>query len=368
MASRTVRGGGSAPPDDDFDILRGTPREGAAPASKAGPVARPASAGPPAPAAGAPPSGRSPADLAAALESVAAGQRRLDGMLDEATRVLAEVRAFAAGVEALCRSVKEAAEFTGNTRAATAALQAEAGNQIERLKDGKAAFDRAVAEFGTRAEGLRVLEGALKNRAGELRALWKEAGERSKQLNSEIAALANNYRYWKAEAAAHRKDMAALARVIRDDGAGMRESVARNAKAQREISLTTMDNVEKFARENAVFMQGIGAAREDFLDALRAEAAHLRRWTVPSLSAALVAVGLSFPVLGAWSQSEFGLFAAHDDTGGVKERVWTRHGALIEECIDASRDHGRPVGCRLRIDATGYGAAPARLPPVPGRG
>lgn len=168
--------------------------------------------------------------------------------------------------------------------------------------------------------------------------------------------------------AAHRKDMAALAQIIRDGDAGMRESVAKNAEAQREISLTTMNNVEKFANENAAFMHGIGAAREDFLGALRAEAAHLRRWTVPSLSAALVVVGLSFPVLGAWSQSEFGLFAAYDETGGLKQQVWDRHGAFIEECIEASRDDGKPVGCRLHIDARGYDTAPARLPPVPGRG
>ena len=369
MASRPTRGGGSAPPDDDFDILRGTPREGGAPAAaKAGPVPRSALAGAPAPAAESPPSGPSPADLASALESVAAADRRLEERLAEATRVLASIREFLAGIEALRRSVTEAAEFTGNTRAATAVLQAEAGNQAERLKDGRAALDRAVAALGTRAEDLKAREEALGKGIEELRALWKEADERSKQLKSEIAALANHYGEWKTEAAAHRKDMAALARVIRDGDAGMRESVANNAEAQLELSLKTLANVEKFGNENDRFLKRFQAGGEELLEALRGEAAGIRRWVAPSLSAALVAVGLSFPVLGAWTQSRLGMFEAYDGTGGLKRQVWDRHGAFIEECIDASRDDGKPVRCQLHIDARVYGAAPARLPPVPGGG
>ena len=329
---------------------------------------------------------------------MAAAERRLDARLEETAGVLASIREFADELEGLRRSVSEAAEFTSDTKAATAVLQAQAGNQIAGLKEGRRELDEAVAALGSRTEGLKAREDALGKGVGELRGLWTRAGEMLERLASKTGSLADRYRDWtegsealgkematlsgvllqgdarmaesvsrnaeaqeklsaktlgiverfagendrllervgaaredfvdalRAEAgrarrwtvpalaAAHRKDMAALARVIRDGDAGMRESVANNAEAQLELSLKTLANVEKFGNENDRFLKRFQAGGEELLDALRGEAAGIRRWVAPSLSAALVAVGLSFPVLGAWTQSRLGMFEAYDGT------------------------------------------------------
>ena len=266
------------------------------------------------------------------------------------------------------RTSGEAARFTHDTKEATGVLQAEAGKQIAGLKQGRLDLEKAVAALASRADGLKEREDALGKGIGELRALWKSVSETSGRLAAEVRTLSSNYRNWKDEATAHRKDMASLSGALLQGDARMAESVSENAAAQLEISSKTLGTVQKFSRENDRLLERMGAAGEELLGALREEAGRIRRWTVPSLSAALVVVALSFPVLGAWSQSRIGVFAAYDDTGGLKQAVWDRQGKLIEECIDASRDHGRPVGCRLRIDARGYGAARARLPPVPGGG
>ncbi len=376
MTPENRRGGGSGRRDEDIEILRGRPRAGDGPAPPppsrreaggASPQSPPAS--PAAPPPDAPPSGEAPADLAAALESVATAGRRLDAILDEATAVLASIREHAAGFEEMRRSVTEAAQFTGDTRAATAVLQAEAGKQIEGLKDGRAGLDRAVAALGSRAEGLKAGEGSLGEAVGEVRAVWKRASEVCEQLASETATLANNYRNWTSEAAAHREGMASLSQEIRQGGAGMRESVAKNTEAQLEISVKTLGNAEKFSRENGRFLKRFEANGDALLETVRREWAATRRWAVPALSAALILAVPSFAAVGALAQSEFRVFEPSDETDGWKQFVWDRHGERVRACLVESWRAEKVLGCRLRVDGRELRAAPAaRLPPLPARG
>ena len=87
-------GGGPAPPDDeDRGLLRGLPGDGEGPQTEPrSPPRRPGGAAPPASGGDAGPRTAAdgfPADLAAAIESLAAGQRRIEAKLD---RALSEVR------------------------------------------------------------------------------------------------------------------------------------------------------------------------------------------------------------------------------------------------------------------------------------
>ena len=379
MASGKSGGGGRGPADDEGrKLLFGLPTESedseAEPRSPSRrPAGAPASASAP-PVSGDDPGPRSaadgsPADLAAAIRSVAAGQRRLEATLAEATVALSEAREIGSGFAALKQAVERASEFANNVKAANEAHLQAAGAQIGGLKEGRADIEKLVAALKLREEGFAKHREAMDKGIGALRTLWKTVDDRSRKLDDRSVALetaartlADNYKDWTDGSEALRKEMESLSEALLQGGARMAESVAKNAEAQLKISVKTLGNVAEFKEANDGFMERFDAGGEALLGAIRREWTATRRWTVPSLTAALVVVALSFPVLGAWSQSEFGMFGAYDDTGGLKQAVWDRQGELIEECIEASRDRGRPVGCRLRIDARGYGAAPARLP------
>ena len=151
----------------------------------------------------------------------------------------------------------------------------------------------------------------------------------------------------------------------RPDGGERREE----RQAQQEISTKTHRTVERFAEENDRLLERMGAAREDFLDALRAEAGRVRRWTVPALSAALVLAVPSFAAMGGYAQSQFGVFDAYDDTNGWKRFVWDRHGERVRACLLRSEQTGKVLACGLRVDGRGLFREPAtRLPPLPSRG
>ena len=264
------------------------------------------------------------------------------------------------------RTSGEAARFTHDTKEATVVLQAEAGKQIAGLREGRRDLEKAVADLNSRADGLKAREDALGKAIAELRALWKSVSETSGKLAAEVRTLSSNYRNWKDEAAAHRKDMASLSGALLRGDARMAESVSENAAAQLEISLKTLGSVEKFSRENDRLLERMGTAGEELLDALREEAGRIRRWAVPSLSAALVAAVLSFPVLGGYAQSELGFFDPYDGTNGWKQLVWERHGEGVKECLLESERAGKVLGCRLRVDGRGLFDEPAEeLPPPP---
>lgn len=174
--------------------------------------------------------------------------------------------------------------------------------------------------------------------------------ETSGQLATEVRTLANNYRSWKTEAAAHRKDMASLSEALRQGDARMAESVSRNAKAQLEVSSKTLGNVENFRKENDRLLERMGAAGEEFLDALRQESGRIRRWTVPALAAALVLAVPAFAAVGAYAQSEFRIFRPYDDTKGWKQGVWERHGEQVKACMLESRRENKAVRCSFDVE------------------
>ena len=321
-----------------------------------------------------------PAGIAAALAGIDARLGRLEvaleadrqsrsGLSEGLTQVVEAAARIAGAAEAVAeirRTTDEAARFTHDTKEATNVLHAVAGKQIAGLKEGRGDLEKALAALKSRIEGLKAREDALGKGIGELRGLWKSMREVLERLASKTETLSDSYENWATGSEAHRKEMASLSGALRQGDARMAESVAKNAEAQQEISTKTHRTVERFAEENDRLLERMGAAREDFLDALRQEAGRVRRWTVPALSAALVLAVPSFAAMGGYAQSQFGVFDAYDDTNGWKRFVWDRHGERVRGCLLRSERTGKVVDCRLRVDGRGIFREPAtRLPPLP---
>ena len=324
-----------------------------------------------------------PPEIAATLQRIDARLGRLEaaleadrqsrsGLSEEVTQVVEAAGRIAGAAEAVAeirRTTDAAARFTHDTKEATNVLHAEAGKQIAGLKEERGGLEKALAALQSRVEGLKAREDALGKGIGELRALWKSVREVLDQLASKTGTLSDNYEGWATGSEALRKEMASLSGALLQGDARMAESVAKNAEAQQTISAKTHRTVERFAEENDRLLERVGAAREDFLDALRQEAGRIRRWTVPALSAALVLAVPSFAAMGGYAQSQFGIFDAYDDTKGWKQFVWDRHGERVRACLLRSEQTGRVLACGLRVDGRGLFREPAtRLPPLPTRG
>ena len=331
-----------------------------------------------------------PAGVAAALAGIDARLGRLEASLSEREAELPAADGSRSGLSAnvakiveaagriagaadavadIRRTTDEAARFTSDTKEATNVLHAVAGKQIAGLKDGRADLEKALAALKSRVEGLKAREEALGKGIGELRGLWKSVREILQRLASKTEALSDHYQGWTDGSEALRKEMESLSGALRQGDARMAESVSKNAEAQQTISAKTHRTVERFAEENDRLLERVGAAREDFLDALRAEAGRARRWTVPALSAALVVAVPSFAAMGGYAQSQFGVFDAYDDTNGWKRFVWDRHGGDVRACLLRSERTGKVVACGLRVDGRGLFREPAtRLPPLPSGG
>ena len=340
---------------------------------------------------GAPPGAEDPAPgSAAALEGIDARLGRLEaavsaldakfpadrgsgpGLSDAVAKIVAAAGKFTGAAEAVAgieRSTGEAARFTSDTKAAAHVLQTEAGKQVAVLKEAGRDLDRAVAALGSREEGLKAREDALGKGIGELRAVWKSADACSKAVASEARTLAKSYESWRTEAALHRHEMAALSKSLREGGDKMGESVSKTARSQLDISTRILGNVESFRGENESFLKRFAAGGEEVLGALRRERKAVRRWTVPALSAALVMAVLSFPVMGGYAQSQFGVFDAYDDSNGWKQLMWERHGGRVKACLIESERRGKILRCELRVDGRGIFGDPAdALPAIPGEG
>ena len=319
--------------------------------------------------------GRLEAALAALDAKLQADGQSGSGLSEAVAKIVATAGEIARAAEAAAeirRTTGEAARFTSDTKEATGVLQAEAGKQIAGLKEGRRDLDRAVAALKSREEGLKAREDALGKGIGELRALWKSVNERSRAVASEARSLAKSYESWREEAALHRHEMSALSKSLRDGGDKMGESVSKTAKSQLDISRRILGNVENFRGENDRFLERFAAGGEEVLGAIRRERKAVRRWTVPALSAALVMAVLSFPVLGSYAQSQFGVFDPYDDTNGWKQLMWDRHGGRVKACLIESERAGKVLRCGLRVDGRGIFGGPADalppLPPPPARG
>ena len=311
----------------------------------------------------------SPADLAATLESLDSGQRRLEAKLADVTAALSEVREAGPTLAQLERMIEEASEWINGAKGTAGDLFAVMGKHNTGLRDGRRDLNEVVEGLKIREKGLEKLEDALAKGVGELRALWKSVGERLEELASGNRERTDHYKAWTGEAAVHRQEMATLSEDLRSSGADMRESVTKNAKAQLDISVRTLGNVREFKTQNDRFLERFDEGGKELLGAIQREWTATRRWTVPAMAAAMVVVALSFPVLGAWAQSELGVFDAYDDTKGWKQFVWDRHGERIKGCILASRRTGKAIGCGLQVDGRGLGGGRAtRLPPLPAGG
>ena len=320
---------------------------------------------------GTPPGVDDPAPaIVAALAEIHAGQDRLEaalaaldaklpadrgsgpGLAEGVTKIveaagrIARAAEFVAEIE---RTTGEAARFTNDTKEATGVLQAEAGKQIAGLKEGRRDLEKAVAELGSRAEGLKAREDALGKGIGELRALWKSVNERSGALASEARTLAKNYESWRAEAATHRQEMAALSRDLREGGARMEESVAKNAEGQLEISVKTLGNVRNFKDQNDRFMERFEAGGQALLETVRSEWTAAQRWAVPALAAALVLAVPSFVAVGAYAQSEFGFFSTFERKDAIERMLWRQYGHHVSSCSLTAQVRQRTVKCSFDV-------------------
>lgn len=382
MTSGKSDGGGRGPADDDGrKLLFGLPKEGEGPETEprspprqpAGTAVSASPAVPPAsrhrPGSQSAAADGSSADLAAAVESLAAGQRRLDAKLAEAIAMLAAIGEMGPNLAELNRSIEAATQWASNVKAANDTHLEAAGTLIQGLKGGRGDLDKVLAEMTSQQEGLKKQRETLDKGIGELRTLWKGANERSAKFESATRALANQYRDWTDQAATLQQEMAALSKVLRDSVDRMRESVNNNAKAQLDISVRIRGNVREFKTENDRFLARFDAGGQELLETVRREWTATRRWTVPALSAALVVAVMSFPVLGGYAQSRFGVFDPYDETSGWGQFVWDRHGAEVRACLLRSERTGKVVGCRLQVDGRGLFTEPAaQLPPLPFEG
>ena len=336
-------GGGPAPPDDeDRGLLRGLPGDGEGSQTEPrSPPRRPGGAAPPA--SGDDPDPRSaaagsPADLAAALESLAAGQRRIEAQLGEALAALSEVREAGPDFAELKRTIETATDWTNNIKAGTEELLASASKMIEGQKGARRSLDEVVGQQRTLVDGLKQERQALDKGLGALRALWKTVDERLEELATGNRERTDRYRAWTDEAAAHRQQMAALSKHLRSSGPQLLQSVTENREAQLDISLKTFANVREFKTLSDRLLDRLDEGGKKLLAAIRREWTDTRRWTVPALSAMLILAVPSFAAVGAFAQSQFGVFDPYDDTDGWKRGVWTRHGRQVKEClIEAGR-------------------------------
>ncbi len=308
-----------------------------------------------------------------ALEEMLAPERASGSRLsDVATQIVgasAKIARAAEDVAEIKRTTAEAARFTGDTKEAAGVLQSEAGNQIARLKEGRRELDVAVAELASLAKGLKAREDGLGAAIDGLRAVSKQVSGLSDKVAARLETLANNYSTWTEAATGHSQAIAALSKNLRDGGARIRQSVNETAESQLKISAKTLGNVEKFSRENESFLERFEAGGAAVLAAVRREREAMRRWVVPALSAALVVAVPSFAAVGAFAQSQFGVFDAYDDTNGWKQLMWDRHGGRVKACLIESERRRKVLRCELRVDGRGILATPGdALPPLPSGG
>ncbi|MCY4548079.1 MAG: hypothetical protein OXC28_06915 [Defluviicoccus sp.] len=266
------------------------------------------------------------------------------------TAVLAAVREFGSHLAELKRTIESASAWSSSIRAINDKLQQAVGSDLRAVEAGRLDLGKVVAALKLREEGLKEQHEAIDKGVDALRALWKSADQRLKELTSKTQALADRYEAFTTESKAHRTAIAALSRDLRDGGADLRESVTKNRQAQFAILERTLGNVREFKEQNDGFLERLDESGEALLEAIRREWTATRRWAVPALAAALVLAVPSFAVVGAYAQSEFRIFRPYDETRGWRQGVWESHGETVKNCMLESLRTKRVVRCGFDVE------------------
>ena len=366
MNSTNNNGNESPPPEDeDRSLLFGPPKEGREPAGdRQKPRRSGASASPPPSSRTSPPAEPpDPGGRAGPAASSDAVQGEILALLEDLEKKVAGPAApeadLAAAVRTIAEQIAAATEWVNSTKAAISDLLASTGKQIEGLKSGQKDHDAALARLKLQEKELNRVVQALDTTA-------KGLDRRSSELKAVKEELATNYGNWTAEAKAGRAETkTSLAKmktlserldagdhmVTRLEGLQkgwtdqMVESIGENSAAQRDAAEKTAGNVEQLATTGTEFLKEFAIARAAALKEARQEWTRIRRWTLPALALA----ALSFLVVGAVGQSEFGVFDPYDDTGGWKEGVWKLYGTPIQDCVREARRTGQVIECRINV-------------------
>ena len=312
------------------------------------------------------------ADPAATMADLVAGQRRILALLEELT---AKPDAAAAGdagadLEEAARSIAAATEWTNDIRAAMDSLLVTAGKSIRDLVKAEQGLAGEVAALKTREEAfdrqIETFSGSartLGTRLQQLDQARQKLDARSAGLQSVKQEVVKYYGEWTAAARAYRQEMAVLTNRL-DEGENLvarveqaigpwteriETSLDENAKAQELATALISGNVERLTKGSDAFLETFGAAWNEALEGFRAEWRGTRRRAVPVLAAVLVLMLPVLPVMGALGQSQFGIFAPHDDTEGWKRFVWKRHGDALKACVAKAAGSRQPVPCRLEV-------------------
>ena len=368
MNSTNNNGNESPPPEDeDRSLLFGPPKEGREPA---GDRQKPRRSGA---SASSPPSRTSPsaaepvaeppdpAGRAGPAASSDAVQRRILALLEAMEKKLADPAADeadpAAAVRTIAEKIAAATEWVNNIKVVNSETLALTGKQIEALESAQTTHDAELAR-------LKILKDGLDKVEKSLGATAKDLGQRSTDLKAVKQDLAKYYGDWTAEAKTNLAEMKTLSKrldagdhmVTRLEGLQkgwtdqMEKSIGANSAAQRDAAEKTAGNVEKLDTTGNEFLKKFATARAAALDEARQEWTRIRRWTVPALAITPVLAALSFLVVGAVVQSEFGYFDPYDDTLGWKKGVWERHGLQVKDCMRDSLRTNQVIRCSFDVE------------------
>ena len=309
---------------------------------------------------------------AATLADVAAGQRRILALLEALASNQAEAAAGDSGpdLEAAARSIAAATEWTNDIRAAMDSLLVTAGRSIRDLVKAEQGLAGEVAALKTREEAfdrqIETFSGGARTLGARLRQLdeaRKKLDARSAELQAVKQDIVGYYDEWTAAALAYRQEMRVLTNRLKEGEnlvsrvetaigpwtARIEEGLEENAEAQRQAAARTSANVQRLTESGDVFLGKFGSAWEEALKGFRAEWRRTRRWSVPVLAAVLALMVPLLPVMGAFAQSELGVFAPYDDTKGWKQAVWDRHGRQVKWCLEKAIGSSEPVTCTLEV-------------------
>ena len=311
-------------------------------------------------------------DPAAVLAGLAVSQRRILALLEELASRHAERTdgGEPADLGEAARSIAAATEWANDIRAAMDSLLVTAGRSIRDLEKAEQGLAGEVAALKTREQGfdkqIELLAGGartLGTRLQQLDEARQKLEERSAELQAVKQDIVGYYEEWTAAARAYRQQMGGLTDRLREGGnlvsrvekaigpwtTRMEESLDANAKAHELAALLIAGNVERLTADGKAFLENFGAAWQGALEDFRAEWRNTRRWTVPVLAAVLVVMVPTMTVVGAVGQSELGVFAPHDDTGGWKHSFWMRHGDQIRACAGRALETDGTVECRIEV-------------------
>ena len=306
-------------------------------------------------------------DLAGTLASLAAGQRHILAMLGDIAAADGEGRAGVAEIARMIADMKQmttaTSEWTNQTKAVTHTLHAASGQQIEGLKGGQRDLRAVAAELKIREEGIAGRLETFGTAVRELDTLLKGLDRRSSELGALKQELAKYYGRWTAALEPVLGQMTTLSERIdvgdhmvtrfekqaRSWTETMAKSMGRNTVEQRAAAEQTSGNVGKLAEAGDAFLERFDAGSREALAFFRREWRSTRRWTVPLLAVALVFSVPSTALVGAIGQSEFGIFAGHNETQGWRRKFLERYGERLHACAYEAQETQSVVRCSFDI-------------------